>query len=500
MRRYINQFLFCMCLVFSVSNTSHADTVVSTNIAWPSCNVPAGWTGSWATAQSLFLGQCSYPGLWHFYASGYSLYGRMSSTGGSPRVLAQFFSLPSCPEGTTLVDGVCKNQCEPLAGNTSSHNWDYLTYGDNPTFCSQSCELKAIDARVCFLTTGRCSGTVRVTGNACSGDTEAGGNIPDEVPQGCQDFNGTYLCPKDANGDGQPDAGQPLDTDSKCGYDGNDQFSCSGGSYAEPDYEMQDPTKPLEGVESTPVPPSNVTGESVEGVTDPNLESDERQQILQMNRQINALLQGLNDDNNKNFKQVIDELKNANQFNQQQLDQIVASTNKQLEIWDELKTLQKTGFEDTINAIGELDDYDQYYHDQMMAKQNELLAALNGLSNGGESETSKQILDKISNVTASVDGSKAVYTSPLDDATISNQMVTRLTSTKDKIFDGMLSAFGSVDLSGAARPSFALDMSGFGFGKYDFGNYVNFDYIFGFIRICILFTAAVACRKIIFGG
>lgn len=434
------------------------------------------------------------------YANSSAFYAIRQSSGASNRH-SFHQTTGTCPEGTEFDPDTnsCENTCEPLAGNSSSHTWDYMKYGDAPTFCSSGCQL-AVTGSVCFLATGGCGGTVVITGDTCSGDTQSGGNMPDEVPQGCQDFNGTYLCPKDVDNDGQPDAGQPLDPEAKCGYNDSDQFDCHGGSYEEPDYEMQDPTKPLEGVSSNPVAPSNASVETTEGVEDPSLESDERAQIQKLNRQINALLTGLNEDNNSNFKKVIDELRDSNEFNQQQLDQIVQGTNKQLEIWNELKTLQKTGIEDTVNAINSLDDYDQFYHDQMMAKQNELLAAINGLASNGQQGQGEEILDAITGVTGALDTTTTAYTSEHTKETLSSEMVTRLSSTKDAIYDGMLNAFANVDLSGAAKPSFTIDMSGFGFGSYNLDTYINFDYIFGFIRICILFTAALTCRKLIFGG
>ncbi|KJY82423.1 hypothetical protein TW81_13500 [Vibrio galatheae] len=415
-----------------------------------------------------------------------------------------------CPEGTILDPeaGRCveDNKCEPLAGNTTSHTWDYMKYGDEPTFCSGGCELK-VTGSTCSLanaTPGNgCGGTVVVTGKTCNeGEPSPGGTIPDEVPQGCQDFNGTYLCPEDSNGDGQPDDGQPLDPDAKCGYDGNDQFSCQGGTYAEPDYEMQDPTKPLEGVESSPLDPANVPIETVEGVAPPTDETGEREQIKLLNEQINALLEGLNADNNANFKKMVDELKNANQFNQQQLDQIVASTNKQLEIWDELKTLQMQSTEDIVNAINDSAEYDEFYNNQAAARHSELLAALQGLGsgNGEGSQAEKDILDVLTNGNGTIDGTQAAYNSEHTTQSLSEEMVLRLFQTRDVVYEGMLDAFADIDLSNAKRPDFSLDLEPMGFKKYSLETAFNVDYIFGFIRICILFTAALTCRKIIFGG
>ncbi len=422
-----------------------------------------------------------------------------------------------CPSDAPFnpATGRCEkeNKCEPLKGNSKKHSWDYFKYGSRPTFCSSGCELQLEAVSLCLISNGTCNGTVVITGDSCDTDgATAGGDIPDEVPSGCKDIEGQYLCPEDIDGDGKPDNGAPLDTDAKCDYAPNGKFECHGGSYGKKDHEMVDPTKPIKPDEAPDVSGSNSDKANVEVPSEPTLQSSDAKQILLLNKQINKLLAGLNEDNNANFKKVVDELQTSNKFNKEQLKKIVDGTNKQIEIWEELKKLQTTSTQDIVDAINDTTDDDKHYHNQLMNSQKELLNALNGISNkigsnnggGNGGGDAAGAVDKLTEAVTGVDGkldlSKTEYKSEYDKATLVNEMGKRLTATKDLLYDGMLTSFGSVDLSNARKPNFTLDMDGFGFGSYDLSDYVNLDYVFGFIRICMLFTAALTCRKLIFGG
>ncbi|RJX72806.1 hypothetical protein DZ860_06515 [Vibrio sinensis] len=433
------------------------------------------------------------------------------------------WSYYSCPAGTVFnpETNECGSICESLAGNIKKdHKWDYFKYGDSPTFCSQGCALKPTGLSLCFMNSGSCNGDIKITGEPCDVDgTEAGGSVPDEIPQGCELIGGKYVCPEDTNGDGEPDAGSPLDPDAECGYDGNDQFNCSGGSFADPDHEMTDPTKPLDPETSKPITPSTGGSLDVETPSDPTLQSGVSEQVKLLNEQINKLLSGLNKDNNENFKDVINELTDSNTFNQHQLDAIVGGTNKQIEIWNELKALEIQSTNDMVSAINKLDDYDEFYHGQQMAMQKSLIQAIQGLASSGGGDGGEDgngvgkdvsgILDALTKTDATglVNGEPCkggacpvTYVSQHDNESLKNMVTTRLVATKDTIYGGILDSFGNVDLSNASRPSFTLDMSGFGFGVYDLNDYTDFSYVFLFIRVCMLFTAAMTCRRLIFGG
>ncbi|MEZ9897604.1 hypothetical protein AB4525_16360 [Vibrio breoganii] len=406
----------------------------------------------------------------------------------------------NCPTGTVNDDttGTCESYCAPLAGNSQSTNWDYFQYGSSPTICSSSCELD-VEIAVCFIATGSCNGDAIITGEGCSTEGfTAGGVIPEEVPAGCENFDGTWICSEDTDGDGQPNEGAPLDVTSRCGYNTSDQFVCTGGSYADEDYEFPDSTNPVDTVSSGSITESDFEVSAVEPPTAPTEQTDTTKQIKLLNEQINELLTSFNQDSNDNFKTLIDELKDSNEYNKEQIEQIVTSTNKQIEIWNNLKSLQVTTTQDIVNSINDTADYDEYYHNESMQKQDELLNAIQ------EIKTSNQELNEtITNVDTTLDTDfsdiSASYTSSNGEQ-LEETITNRLIQTKDTLYAGVLESFANIDLSGAAKPNFSLDMSGFGFGSYDLESYVDLDYIFAFVRICILFTTAMTCRKIVFGG
>ncbi|MFA0062670.1 hypothetical protein AB4421_00865 [Vibrio breoganii] len=406
----------------------------------------------------------------------------------------------TCPAGTTPndTDGTCGSICEPLAGNSQATNWDYFQYGSSPTICSSSCELD-VEIAVCFISTGSCSGDAIITGQGCSTEGfTAGGTIPDEVPAGCENFDGTFICAEDTDGDGQPNDGAQLDVASRCGYDSSDKFVCTGGSYADADYEFPDSTNLVDTVSSGSITESDFEVSAVEAPTAPTEQTDTTKQIKLLNEQVNELLTSFNQDSNDNFKNVIDELKDSNEYNKQQIEQIVTSTNKQIEIWQNLKSLQVTTTQDIVNSINDTADYDEYYHNESMQKQDELIQAIQQIK-----DSNSTLEETITNVDSTIDTNFSEVTPSYvseNGEQLEETITNRLLQTKDTLYSGVLESFATIDLSGAAKPDFSLDMTGFGFGSYDLESYVDLDYIFAFVRVCILFTTAMTCRKIVFGG
>ncbi|NOH93563.1 hypothetical protein F0229_13450 [Vibrio sp. AIC-3] len=74
----------------------------------------------------------------------------------------------------------------------------------------------------------------------------------------------------------------------------------------------------------------------------------------------------------------------------------------------------------------------------------------------------------------------------------------QLDSMKTSIVDPFVSSFGNIDLSGAQRPKFGLPVPFYGYMSFD--NYIDMDWIFGFLRFIFLASTAFYCRQIIFGG
>lgn len=81
---------------------------------------------------------------------------------------------------------------------------------------------------------------------------------------------------------------------------------------------------------------------------------------------------------------------------------------------------------------------------------------------------------------------------------LSDVVVGQLDSMKTSIVDPFVSSFGNIDLSGAQRPKFGLPVPFYGYMSFD--NYIDMDWIFGFLRFIFLASTAFYCRQIIFGG
>ncbi|HGS5808349.1 TPA: methyl-accepting chemotaxis protein, partial [Vibrio parahaemolyticus] len=74
----------------------------------------------------------------------------------------------------------------------------------------------------------------------------------------------------------------------------------------------------------------------------------------------------------------------------------------------------------------------------------------------------------------------------------------QLENLKNNTINNFVNSFGKMDLSNAKRPSFVLPVPFF--GDFSFETYINFDWIFGFVRACLIMTSIFAARRIIFGG
>ncbi|WP_215405914.1 hypothetical protein [Vibrio gigantis] len=81
---------------------------------------------------------------------------------------------------------------------------------------------------------------------------------------------------------------------------------------------------------------------------------------------------------------------------------------------------------------------------------------------------------------------------------LSTVVSSQLDAMKTSIVDPFVSSFGNIDLSGAQRPKFGLPVPFYGYMSFD--DYIDMDWIFGFLRFIFLASTAFYCRQIIFGG
>ncbi|PTP64703.1 hypothetical protein [Vibrio splendidus] len=131
-----------------------------------------------------------------------------------------------------------------------------------------------------------------------------------------------------------------------------------------------------------------------------------------------------------------------------------------------------------------------------------LTGAINGVADG---------VSDIGDLLKSVDASKAgidgtciqggtcqgFYESAYE-GDLSTVVSSQLDAMKTSIVDPFVSSFGNIDLSGAQRPKFGLPVPFYGYMSFD--DYIDMDWIFGFLRFIFLASTAFYCRQIIFGG
>jgi len=388
----------------------------------------------------------------------------------------------ACPEGTQKYQGECLTTCQILAKDSSPRRlrWDATIYGENPSsFCKGSGD------NGCWLNAAGLF--ISVEDNFWSGDFTF-------TSESCQTsdigkfFGGTKFPPTDTpDPDPNPDDGNP-DTAPIPDADPFPDGSASGPS---PTPEPVDPTAPVE--QPNPTPNQGDNGDVVKAVT--NLNSD-----------VNKALNDLNIDINKSQERLRLEVYNVS-----------ARVHHNTEAIKGLHTATKVGFENVQSYLGSMDSTLDGMSTNIDAIAGDADAIRKGVIGIGDSLDDIEgtlngiegTLDGIANTDTSGAGTggtciasnsctgfyQSGYPNGIGDAVGGG-----MNNIKGLVQNGLLNQFGNIDLSNAAKPDFVLDLSGFGFTKYNLESYVNFNYVFMFIRVCVLFTAGMTCRKIIFGG
>ena len=162
-------------------------------------------------------------------------------------------------------------------------------------------------------------------------------------------------------------------------------------------------------------------------------------------------------------------------------------------------TVDLSSVEDGINDLSEkIDGLENGNGTDLSA----LTGAINGVADG---------VSDIGDLLKSVDASKAgidgtciqgdtcqgFYESAYE-GDLSTVVSSQLDAMKTSIVDPFVSSFGNIDLSGAQRPKFGLPVPFYGYMSFD--DYIDMDWIFGFLRFIFLASTAFYCRQIIFGG
>ncbi|MEZ8207108.1 hypothetical protein ACED47_23775 [Vibrio splendidus] len=163
-------------------------------------------------------------------------------------------------------------------------------------------------------------------------------------------------------------------------------------------------------------------------------------------------------------------------------------------------TVDLSGVESSIDALSDkIDGIEGGGNGEGLA---EISSKLDGLATG---------VTDIGDLLKSVDASKAgidgtciqggtcqgFYESAYE-GDLSTVVSSQLDTMKTSIVDPFVSSFGNIDLSGAQRPKFGLPVPFYGYMSFD--DYIDMDWIFGFLRFIFLASTAFYCRQIIFGG
>ncbi|WP_119463880.1 methyl-accepting chemotaxis protein [Vibrio sp. PID23_8] len=390
-----------------------------------------------------------------------------------------FCEKPQCDFGENS-DGSCKTACQYYESidETRTLTWHPYVYGSSPTgacYGSSSgmrCEMVRSGASVCAgLDNGSigpdssCSGTFAFNGSECSGN-DFWGDLPTEPPP---------TNPEDPNH--KPD-------------------DPTGG-------DIEDPSV-LPDSDSTPLPnpnPDDVEKPDVENPeTTPETDTAVLSAIKGMNADINDSLHALNGDVNQASVDIRNELKvlNASIVKNSQTTQEQQKNDNV--IYEKTKALIQQANADITTAVNRTNNSINALGDEV--------GLIAGSMDGIAEDVSgiSDFLDGVANTDTSGAGvggtciesgsCTGFYESGYPDG-LGGMTSEHLAEMKDTVLDGIVGMF-NLDLSNASRPSFSLPLPYY--DNQDFDDYVNFDWIFGFIKVCILVTAVFSGRRIIFGG
>ncbi|MFH4666647.1 methyl-accepting chemotaxis protein [Vibrio cidicii] len=432
----------------------------------------------------------------------------------------------SCPAGQELNNGKCEEPPPSCADTADGHvvegqTWPYKTYGNDPRVCARGCIYKLHVLSLCFPEGGFCTGDMIGTSEECTNDgIEPGNNTPDpcEPKEG-----GGYSCNKDIDGDGQPDADGGLDPDADCGFDSQGKFGCTGGSYdkdptpeqPDPNHTPDDPTSEIpdpsplpDDTTSTPTPdPVDPTPDVPTPTPTPDGNGDVVQAITNLNRDVNKSINDMNIDINKANANIENELNRLNQNTRANTQAIKDMHQANIDIAENNKALIQqanaditTAVNTTTNAVNDLGGK----IDGLGADLESIDGSLTGI--GETLDGIGTALDGMANTDTSgagtggtciaSDNCTGFYTSSYPDG-LEGVFTDHFSDVSTKVTDSLTGMF-ELDLSGASRPKFGLPVPFYGWFYFD--DYINLDWIFAFVRVCMMVTTAFTCRKLLFGG
>ncbi|NOH96291.1 hypothetical protein [Vibrio sp. 99-70-13A1] len=344
----------------------------------------------------------------------------------------------------------------------------------------------------------------------CGGETPPDEEEIDEPFAGCKKpyVESPFVCPKDTDGDGIPNEDAEFDDAANCEHDSSGKFSCSGGSF---DNIPTDPTTPTEPTDpdGNVTPPSNIPDaggdpatytppeevDPVPDVVEPDLTPDSNgdvvSSITSMNRDFNKALTDLNIDINKTQSNINNQLERLNQNVVNNSNATVGLEQTNIDIYENTKQLIQ-GVESAVHTSNNdnVAQLQKGFRD-LSGEVSSIGDSLDGLTNVDTSSAG------ISGTCIQSDTCTGFYTSNYPDG-LSGMANKHFQEIKENTLDGFVNTFGNLDLSNAQRPNFSIPI--LDFGEFNITNYINLDWILGFVRFCLIFTAIATARKNILGG
>ncbi|WP_318111364.1 methyl-accepting chemotaxis protein [Vibrio sp. 1562] len=385
-----------------------------------------------------------------------------------------------CSNETESWEPECNGRdCSDVEGEHDSVTWDSSIWG-NSSPASYLCSSKgggcgaSIDGSSSWCgESGWCYASYTVIGPAC------------DVPNG-PSFCSDPLCTnfKDPDTEEKPDTDPTHDPDDPTGGDIEDPSVLPD---SDSDVVVPDPPTDEPDVEDPP--------------TDESTDTAVVSAITGMNKDVNKALNAMNIDINQASADVQNQIIALNASvvtNTQAIQKQQANDN---EIYRKTKSLIQQANADITTAVNKNTNAINGVGDDV----EQIAGAMDGIAEdvAGISDT----LDGIANTDTSGAGTSGTcieagncsgfYESAYPDG-LGGLVSGQLNDLKTNVIDDFVNSFGNIDLSNAQRPSFVLPVPFF--GNFSFEDYINFDWIFGFVRAVLIMTSIFAARRIIFGG
>lgn len=400
-----------------------------------------------------------------------------------------------CPEGSTYdaMMGTCsevtepQNRCEILMeqGEVVEVWWDEAAFGRDMVgnyWCASGSSCTTQVQTFVGCDSGRCFGDAYHTGLECDH------GITDGF---CSDSSCTdALPPGGTNPDPEPE---------------------------DPTHNPEDPTDPITDPDkepdsdTTPVTPDTPSDKPT--VEQPEVKPETDTAVLEavtgMNADVNTALNNMNLDINKSSADIQNQLLTLNSSvtrNSQVIQEQQMNDNR---IYENTKSLIQranaditTAVNRNTNAVDGVSSQVGNLSNEIGSIGNEVTAIADELYSIGDSINGLENLDltgeKGSTCPFNQDSStcngyyEQLYPEGFEG--IAEAQFSQLESEVKGVIDGMF----SLDVSNASAPNFCMDVMQF--GSFCFDDYVDLSWIFTFIRACMMFSAVMLCRQLVFGG